>query len=139
MKKLTLLLMTIGSSYWTSAQVCGTPQPANPIIYPSTISAREANSSFCIDVFFHIVRNTDRTDAFPRPNTDAIVNELNEFYRPHDIIINNAGTGFINNSDNLYVDGNEGYSIANSYNKDNAINYYIVQDMLYYGFAWCSL
>ena len=79
MKKLILLLMTVLSTYWTYGQTCGTPHPANPTVYSSSEQARGASSAFCIDVFFHIVRNTNGTNAFTLPNTDGIVRELESF------------------------------------------------------------
>ena len=108
MKKLLLLFLTISGSYWTYAQVCGTPQPANPIIYSTYQNARSAGFQYCIDVFFHIVRRTNRTNAFPPPDTDAIVSELNEFFSPHDIVINNAGMDFIDDSDLVVINADNG-------------------------------
>ncbi|MBC6401335.1 MAG: hypothetical protein GDA51_01595 [Ekhidna sp.] len=83
MKKLILLLLIVYNAYWTFGQVCGTPHPTTPTVYSNSARSRTSGSSeFCIDVFFHIVRNTDGTNAFTLPNTDAIVRELNKFYSP---------------------------------------------------------
>ncbi|MBC6427115.1 MAG: hypothetical protein GDA51_11785 [Ekhidna sp.] len=137
MKKLILLYLAfLISSYYIFSQICGTPHPTNPTIYSGSASSRTSGSSeLCIDVFFHIVRNTNGTSAFTLPNTDAIVSELNKFYSPHNIVINNSGSGFINNSNNLHVDIREGNSIAHLKNRSGVINYYIVDDMPYNGFA----
>lgn len=140
MKRKILLFGTLlWSLHSISGQICGTPQPTNPTAYPqldATTQLRGSSSAFCIDVFFHIVRNTDGTNTFDMPDLEAIVEDLNRFYSPHDIIINNAGTSFIDNSNNLHVDFDEAEAIANSRNQNGAINYYIVDDIEEYnGFA----
>lgn len=94
----TKILHLIGALIWNlnsvCGQVCGTPQPTHPKVYPKEathLQARGSSAAVCIDVFFHVVRNTDGTNAFVEPNIDAIVGELNEVYSPHNIVINNAG------------------------------------------------
>ncbi|MBC6411010.1 MAG: hypothetical protein GDA42_11255 [Ekhidna sp.] len=84
MKKLILLYLAfLISSYYIFSQTCGTPHPTNPTVYFNSARSRTSgNSEYCIDVFFHIVRNTNGTSAFTPPNTDAIVRELNKFYSP---------------------------------------------------------
>ncbi|MBC6427113.1 MAG: hypothetical protein GDA51_11775 [Ekhidna sp.] len=60
------------NSCWIYGQICGTPHPTNPTIYSGSAGSRTSgNSEYCIDVFFHIVRNTNGTNAFTPPNTDA--------------------------------------------------------------------
>ena len=117
--------------YWTFGQVCGTPHPTTPTIYSGSATGRNlGNSEYCIDVFFHIVRNTSGTNAFTPPNTDAIVKELNKFYSPHNIVINNAGTGFINNSNSVSIeDRREAESLGQTNNRSDVINYYIVKNL----------
>lgn len=135
MKKRKLLL--IGLFIWNInsviGQSCGTPHPINPTIYPqedTSLQARGSSSALCIDVFFHIVRNTNGTNAFTTPNLDAIVNDLNEFYSPHNIIINNAGSDFINNSNFVNIDNdNEARNLGQTNNHNDAINYYIVETL----------
>lgn len=102
-------LLLIGLLIWNLnsvfAQICGTLQPTNPTVYPEeekNFQKKGSSSAICINVFFHIVRNTNETNAFTMPNTNDITEELNEFYSPHNIIFNNLGSDFINNSN--YVD-----------------------------------
>lgn len=131
-----ILIWNINSAF---GQICGTSHPSNPIIYPqedNNTKSKESNSYkssipyTCINVFFHIVRNTNGTNAFPMPNTNDIIVELNEFYSPHNIIINNIGTGFIDNSDFIQVDEGEHTTLMNSgYDVPNAINYYVVEEL----------
>ena len=129
-KLLLLTIFTLGA-YWTYGQVCGTPHPVNPTTYSTSPGAREAHpSSFCINVFFHIVRNTNGTNAFTLPNTDAIVRKLNEFYSRHNIIVNNAGTAFINNSNFVNIGSrSEARTLGQTNNRSDAINYYIVETL----------
>jgi hypothetical protein len=135
MKKRKLLL--IGILIWNLnsvfGQVCGTPHPTNPTVYSQekiNPQARGSSSALCIDVFFHIVRNTNGTNAFNTPNLNAIVNDLNEFYSPHNIIINNVGSGFINNTNFVNIDNDtEATNLGQINNRSDAINYYIVQTL----------
>jgi hypothetical protein len=135
MKKRKLLL--IGLLIWNFnsvlSQSCGTPHPINPTIYPqedTNLQARGSSSALCIDVFFHIVRNTNGTNTFTIPNLDAIVNDLNEFYSLHNIIINNAGSDFINNSNFVNIDNDtEARNLGQTNNRNDAINYYIVETL----------
>lgn len=131
-----LLIWNLNSAF---AQICGTPHPSNQIIYPqedNNMQAKESNyyrgssSAICINVFFHVVRNTNRTNAFTMPNTDDITTDLNKFFSPHNIVINNIGTDFINNTDFLQVDEGEHTILMNSgFDVPNAINYYIVDEL----------
>ncbi|OJJ21010.1 hypothetical protein BKI52_10575 [marine bacterium AO1-C] len=130
MKKLVLFFLVLISSYWTYGQSCGTPASTNPRIYSTQANARGASSAVCINVFFHIVRNTDGTDVFAAPNTDDIVRVLNEAFSPHNIIINNAGTAFLDNTNFTNVDSPEESAVlGQTNNRANAINYYIVENL----------
>lgn len=137
MKKRKLLL--IGILIWNLnsvfGQVCGTPHPINPTVYPqeeTNLHARGSSSALCIDVFFHVVRNTNGTNAFPLPNIDAIVGEMNEVYSPHDIVINNAGIDFIDNTDLLIIDTDNGEDnvLFSTQNQEEFINFYIVDSFI---------
>jgi len=137
-------LLIIGFLIWNInplfAQLCGTPHPISPTIYPqentgkqakeSSSSKRGSSSAICINVFYHIVRNTNGTNAFTMPNTNNITAELNEFFSPQNIIINNLGTNFIDNTNFLQVDEGEHTTLMNSgFDVPNAINYYIVDEL----------
>lgn len=135
MKKRRLFL--IGILIWNFnsvfGQSCGTPHPINPTIYPqedTNLQAKGSSSSICINVFFHIVRNSNGTNAFNLPNTTEIINNLNQFYSTHNVIINNLGTDFIDNSSYLNVDNeNESANLGQINNRSDAINYYIVSEL----------
>jgi len=132
MKRKILLFGTLlWSLHSITGQICGTPQPTNPTAYPqlgATTQLRGSSSAFCIDVFFHIVRNTDGTNAFPLPNVDAIVVELNVVYSPYNILVNNAGMDFIDNDDFLIIDTDVGEDneLFGRQNQQEFINFYIV-------------
>ena len=112
------------------AQFCGTPIPTNPTVYSSNANARGASSAHCIDVFYHIVRNTNGTNAFTSNNLDDITDNLNEFFSPHNIIINNAGSDFIDNTNFVNIGGeNEASTLGQTVNKSNVMNYYIVETL----------
>lgn len=122
----------------SSAQTCITSSSSASNITSNEISARSASSSFCINVYFHIVRNTNGTNAFPEPDTDEIIKELNTYFSPHDIYINQLGKDYIDNSDFLTI-GLEGggidHAIFQIQNNSNAINFYIVDDFELNGLA----
>jgi len=141
MKKRKLFL--IGILIWNFnsvlGQSCGTPHPINPTIYPqedTNIQARGSSSSLCINVFYHIVRNTNGTNSFSTPNTNLITEELNKYFSPRNIIINNIGSDFINNSNFLTIDTDSGEdnSLFLTQNRSDAVNFYIVD-----GFVRVSL
>ncbi|MGY0408443.1 MAG: hypothetical protein ACWIPJ_08835 [Polaribacter sp.] len=98
MKKRNLIL--IGILIWNFnsvfGQSCGTPHPINPTVYPqkdTNLQARGSSSALCINVFYHIVRNTNGTSSFSTPNTNLITKELNKYFSLRNIIINNIGNG----------------------------------------------
>ncbi len=138
--KLILFIFLLNSlnPLFSQSQLCGTPQPTNPTVYPpqdSSIQARGSSSSICVNVYFHIIRNTNGTNAFIQPNLDLVIKKLNEYYSPQNILINNGGISYIDNSALLDISVNEARNINDVENKNSFINYYIVQDMDYNGFA----
>lgn len=110
---------------------CGTPTNLNPQHFEEeeseNIVARNSLPSICIDVFFHIVRETNGTGGFNPSNINAVVNNLNQAFNPHKIYINNVGVGFINNSTFYNLTNNQQFNnlIATNSNP-NAINFYLV-------------
>jgi hypothetical protein len=84
------------------------------------------------------VRNTNGTNAFPEPDTDEIIKELNTYFSPHDIYINKLGKDYINRTEFLTVgiDGNKiDPALFQVQNNRNAINFYIVDDFELDGLA----
>lgn len=141
MKKLFLLflLSTFTVPFFrSSAQTCITSSSSPSNIISNEISARSASSSFCINVYFHIVRNTNGTNVFPEPDTDEIIKELNTYFSTHDIYINKLGKNYIDSTEFLTVAivGNSvDPALFQTQNNPNAINFYIVDDFEREGLA----
>ncbi len=103
--------------------------PSNNIYPDEPANARGASSLLCIDVFFHIVRNTNGTDAFLPPNLDDVVSNLNEFYSPHNIVINNLGSDFIDDTNFLTLFNGEQDALFDRNQRTDAINFYITNSL----------
>ncbi len=137
MKQFILLTLSLISINWVQAQDCGTPTPSQMTMYPEEVAnARGASAGLCIDVFFHIVRNTDGSDPYgevsgePRlKDVDEITEYLNSIYSPHNIFINNAGSDFIDNTDYVSIENGEELNLIQINNHSDAINFYIVNAM----------
>ena len=112
-------------------QLCGTPAPEHPFelgIEQSTSAVLNTHGPVCINVRFHIIHNSDGTEAFNLPNTDAILDRLNRIYNPHQIHFISAGENQINHNPYINLESqNEANSLLRSrYNVRNAINFFIV-------------
>ncbi len=133
MKTKTILILTFLFSLSHSfAQVCGTDAPISFNTYPQATSSRAYNYStnLCIDVQFHVVRESDGTFAFLNHSENNMIDELNEFYNPHQIFFNSIGINFIDNTNYVALGGvSEFNSLINVDNNPNAINYYIVEEL----------
>ena len=132
--QLLLLLFLILICNSVFGQLCGTLPPANPTTYSQednkeSIYHKGSSSAVCINVIFHIVRNTNQTNAFPLPNTDDITAELNESFSQHNIIFNNLGMDFIDNTNFVDLTRSEAETLDNINNRSDAINYYIVDNL----------
>ena len=116
------------------AQNCGTPNSGVNQEF-GTLRNSSCETSVCINVFFHIVKKTDGSGGFNVSNVDLIVNDLNEFYNPHNIYIHKQGVDFINNS--YYYDlPSIGFNgLIGQNNVTNAINFYLVNSAPYQGRA----
>ena len=80
MKPISLLLLTflgINTVSLAQDQECGTPSDAQNQDFPSLRTRGiGANTTFAINVFFHIVRHSNKSHAPILPNTDAIVRKV---------------------------------------------------------------
>ena len=78
-KQIPILLCLLTGSNWIFGQICGTRQPVNPTVYPQeslTLRVGGSSATIHINIFFHIVRNTDGTKAYSAPNIVNIVGNL---------------------------------------------------------------
>lgn len=136
--KILFLTILIGfiSINKINAQQCGTPMSGSNQEFSSTNSKKSLyNESICINVFFHIVRQSNGTGGFNSSNIDLIVEDLNEYYNPFDIYINKQGVDFIDNSTYYDLTSNEFNSLIGINNSSNSINFYLVNSAPYAGRA----
>jgi len=132
-----LLLLFNFSSY--SQIECGVPTNTPNIDYGSIIETRgvfQPNSGpYCINLFFHIVRQNNGLGEFDPNEIDNLVVLLNDSFNPHNIFIAKAGVNFINNSNHFnttvtYSTQNNSFNTPlfnNSVN--NAVNFYLVNSV----------
>ena len=112
-------------------QECGTPTPTNLTTYPqpSPLRSTSFGQRVCIDIQFHVVRNTDGSFAFTPPNENALLNVINQHFNPHHFYFSSVGINYIDNSDYISLDSMDQEAIISNHNP-NAINYYIVQEVI---------
>jgi hypothetical protein len=134
-----LLFFSLISIIKLNAQeICGTPPPTTQYQYETLKTNNSSyDQSVCINVYFHIVRNTNGTGGYNSSQLHLIINNLNQFYNPFGIYFNNIGFEYIDNSEFVQVSENESSTLASINNQANAINYYIVDSLwnTEYGFV----
>ncbi|MDY0088957.1 MAG: M43 family zinc metalloprotease [Flavobacteriaceae bacterium] len=117
---------------------CGTPINSVPQHFEeeeNNILARSSPTGICINVFFHIVRESNGTGGLNSSNINTIVNNLNEVFNPHRIFINNLGFDYIDNSTYYSFSDNKFNGLISINNNPNAINFYLVNSAPYAGRA----
>lgn len=83
-----------------SQESCGTTTPLNYQQFENVPSKQQAsNDIFCINISFHIVRETNGSGGFPTSNIDNIIQILNEDYNQYGIFFNEVGVDFISDDD----------------------------------------
>jgi len=144
--KTKIILMTIFSCFFltTYSQIeCGTPTNSLNKDYSGIIEGRGVyqpnEGPYCINVYFHIVRQTNGTGGFNSNQIDEVVDILNDAFNPHNIFINNLGQGFIDNNDyfnfNAPISNNQVVSPIFNINTPNAINVYLTNSIFVGGFS----
>jgi hypothetical protein len=74
------------------AQNCGAPTNAPNISYEATSNAAVYDFyPICVNVVFHIVRNSNGTGGITAANTATMLNNLNTAFNPQNIFLINAG------------------------------------------------
>lgn len=127
--KLLLLLSIFGflsQGNLNAQEVCGTTTPVNYQDYQTSSRNSVNDEAICINIYFHIVRETNGTGGISSNQLDNIVNNLNLFYNVFDIYFTNIGFDYIDNSNYLQVSESEANTLGQINNQSNAINYYIV-------------
>lgn len=115
-------------------QNCGTTMansPVLPYLVPDNFRFSAVQDQKCINVFFHVVRNSNGSNAFTNPNTDNVINNyLNPYFESHYIKFNNLGVNFINNSNYLSLNTEQSFEdIGDEHFNENAINIYITETL----------
>lgn len=115
-----------------SQESCGTTTPLNYQQFENVPSKQQAsNDIFCINISFHIVRETNGSGGFPTSNIDNIIQILNEDYNQYGIFFNEVGVDFISDDDFydlVYTDEDRSMldALFSQNNDANAIDFYLV-------------
>jgi hypothetical protein len=131
MKKVVfLVLITVSFIKTANSQTqCGTLSNHPNTLPGYTISNPENfdEAPFCVRVFFHIVRNSAGTNGINVTRIPFILDQLNERFNPHNILIVNAGQDFINN-DTYGLEFNDGEfnSLVAIQNNSTSVNFYLL-------------
>lgn len=144
--KTKIILLTIFSCifYTTYSQIeCSTPTSTVNADYSSIIQSRGVyqpnEGPYCINVYFHIVRQTNGTGGFNPNQIDEVVDILNDAFNPHNIFINNLGQGFIDNTNYFNfiapISNSQVVSPIFNINIPNAINVYLTNSISVGGFS----
>ena len=127
-------------------QICGTPSYSNESFSDNqqklnSVQAEsqymQSSTAICVNIKYHIVRQTNGTGGFDPSNLSNITNELNASFNEHKIYFNSAGHDFINNSTFFNIDDMpnnpvEFNALVQINNDPNAVNIYLVNDALSY-------
>lgn len=141
--KLLLLIILSSLSSISFGQICGTPSNSNESQLQKSSSLKsnsqylESSTSICVNIKYHIVRETNGSGGFNSSNINTITSRLNEAFNEHKIYFNSLGHDFIDNS--MYYDiddiGNnttEFDALVQINNNPNAINIYLINDAASY-------
>ena len=139
--KLLVLVLLFSLNSLVFGQICGTPPYSNENLQQKqsnsvniTNSLYLSNStSICVDVKYHIVRESNGTGGFNISNLNNVTDRLNEAFNEHKIYFNSLGHDFINNSTYYNIDDPQGVytefdALVQINNDPNAINIYLVNN-----------
>jgi Secretion system C-terminal sorting domain/Pregnancy-associated plasma protein-A len=129
-KKIILTLFIFILQIANAQEQCGTVSPTGSSRESANYVPVPAGTSFCVNVAFHIVRDSDGSNGFDATKIPDLVALLNQYYNPHSISIINTGLDYIDNSTLSDIDdsANEFYKLLGINTKQNAINFYIVKN-----------
>ena len=84
MKTRILLLLTLFGfliqGNLNAQEVCGTATPVNYQNYQPTEGNSTYDEAVCINIYFHIVRETNGSGGFNSSQLDNVIDNLNQFY-----------------------------------------------------------
>jgi hypothetical protein len=137
-----MLFYLLSGSFIYSQTLCGTDSNLNPTFKSGAstntlLSNSYTGVKFCVNVYFHIIRNDEGQTNIPIYYPTMMLGNLNEKYSTYNIQFISLGTDYIDNSyfvNTGIYDGNaaELFSTNNHY---NAIDIYIVENADWPGLA----
>jgi len=86
----------------------------------------ENEEMLCLNIFVHIVRNTDGSGGLQSYQVEDVLGILNSDFNNSNIMFYKLGVDFIDNSIYYFIEGSERETIFDLNNYNNAINLYIV-------------
>jgi hypothetical protein len=130
MKKRKLLL--IGVLIWNfnsllGQSFCSTPSISSNLNLNSSFQMRTANNdSYCLRIYFHVIRRSNGTGGQSVENVEEAFNILNQDFNPHNISFNWDETINYINNDSYY--STPSTAIFNVNNHDDGIDIYLYDD-----------
>jgi hypothetical protein len=139
-KELLLLTLVLSTNFILGQEYCATNTNSSAVSYTSISRMLYANSSneetLCLNVYFHIVREDNGSGGIPAYQTNVIIDDLNSNYSPFNIAFNKVGHDFIDNSSLNNIEyASEQFDLILINNVPNAINFYIVDNAFFNGWA----
>ncbi|MBS1949607.1 MAG: zinc-dependent metalloprotease [Bacteroidetes bacterium] len=135
MRNTIFFLLSLNISLHAQNTICTTPGSYPDLLSQkaNTTGLRTASSSYTVNVFFHIVRNSDGSGGQNVNVINTIMNNLYTAYSSLQIYFNNAGSDEIKNSyytTNFFNNGDLTIynSLINQNTKCNSINIYLLDD-----------
>ncbi|MCD6179528.1 MAG: hypothetical protein J7K39_06455 [Bacteroidales bacterium] len=139
---LFMLFYLLAGNFVYSQTLCGTDSNLNPTFKSDAPTNSLLNNSydgvnFCVNVYFHIVRNDLGQTNIPTYIPGAINGNLNGKYSPYNIQFVSLGTDFIDNSDFVTngIHRSNAEELFSTNNHYNAIDIYIVENADWPGLA----
>jgi hypothetical protein len=128
------VLLFLNYSLYAQLQ-CGTESTTNTTYQRNAAKSYSVRSldgvNFCVNVYFHILRNDAGQTSIPSYYTGAMLDKLNEDYEQYNISFKSLGTGYINNSaytnDGVGVYGGNIDQLFDTNDHPNAIDIYIAE------------
>lgn len=139
--KFTLLFIFISISNFVTAQdFCATSSNSQNQNYTSLSRMLYANAKneemLCLNIYFHIVRKNDGSGGISSYETNGIIDDLNGNFNVHNIMFNKLGQDYIDNTTLNNIDyPSEKQDLIALNNVTDAINFYIVDDATFNGWA----
>lgn len=134
--EVSTVVNSVGVLKTSGQEICGTPEPTLMELEAKRKSAFNRNvminpnQMFCINIFFHIVRNNDGSGGYPVGGIGVIIDSLNRHYNRHGIYFKSVGQDYINNTAFSSIDSSEeAGELAGVNVQQNAIDYYIVNNL----------